>query len=112
MNGARRLMTNLRPRNNNLTVRRYKKPEQSDGGIWIPEEARYDPNKLLWEVVAVGPGRISCKGHRIACECEEGDIVQSTNAFVACPLDIPYDDLYILCEEDVSHICWRADDDD
>jgi len=102
---------NLKPRNSNLIVRRYKRPPESEGGIIIPESWEYDPNKLLWEVVEVGPGYRSKKGAICPTMCRVGDIIHSEDAFSAQPLDGDFKDLYILNEENVSHVVWSEWDD-
>ncbi len=98
---------NIQPRSNNLLVEPYEKPPESPGGILIPDSARRDPNKLLWHVLAVGPGKLTEKGARGPMTCQEGDIVHAEQAFVAQPLDNVDGSKYLLNEDYVTHIVWR-----
>jgi co-chaperonin GroES (HSP10) len=104
------------PRNNNLLVRHYERPEHYDTGglILVPDCAREDISGWLWEVVEVGPGKLTRKGHRVPCECRVGDIIETSSRFVAeklPPIDSQPAGLYLVNEEQVSHILWRPDDD-
>ena len=99
----------LKPTDNNLIIRTYSLPEESPGGILIPEAFRADQSGLLYEVVAVGPGKRTKRGVRAPCECKVGDLIHLEQRWVAqlIPMDALDDDeevLYTVPEDLVSHI--------
>ena len=63
---------------NRLLVKEVLPGEKTDGGIVIPEQARaagkFGPSKL-WDVIAVGPGRLSLHSHRYPVQASPGDRV-------------------------------------
>lgn len=83
------------PLQKNLIVRPYRRPEKSEGGIWLPDEYRDDKSGLLWDVLAVGP------------QCEEciqvDDILLLERAYVSQRLAIDDSDseLYSVSEDHV-----------
>ncbi len=99
--------SNILPRSNNLLVEPYEKPPVSPGGILIPDSARRDPNKLLWMVLKVGPGKLTKKGIRGPMTCQEGDIIHTERAFIGQPLDNVDGSKYLLNEDYVLGIVWR-----
>ena len=64
---------NVRPLHDRLLVRRIEEKETVKGGIIIPDTAKEKPQE--GEVVAVGPGRLTDEGKRIAPEVKKGDRV-------------------------------------
>ena len=62
---------NLKPLADRILVRRIEEPEMKHGGILIPDTAKEKPQE--GEVVAVGPGRMTEDGKRIAMEVKKGD---------------------------------------
>ena len=103
----------IQPRNDYLLVTRYERPEESPGGIIIPESYREDRSGWLWEVVAVGPGTLSKKGIRKPCDSKPGDIVYSEHPYAAQDLQMKDDngrDLYLVNEQQVALLRWRPDD--
>lgn len=65
----------MRPLGNNLVVKQlpFRQPQ---GGILIPEAhaaALHYGDIKVFEVIAVGPGKMSRLGGRIPIECEPGD---------------------------------------
>ena len=64
----------FKPLGNRVVIEPIEGDEQvSAGGIYIPDTAREKPQD--GKVVAVGPGRMSDDGKRIAMEIKVGDIV-------------------------------------
>ena len=61
----------LQPLTDRLVVKHIQKEEMTKGGILIPDTAKEKPQE--GEVVAVGPGRMSDDGKRIAMEIKIGD---------------------------------------
>ena len=63
----------VRPLADRVLVRALEEAEVKRGGIIIPDTAKEKPQE--GEVIAIGPGRISDKGDRIAVEVNKGDRV-------------------------------------
>ncbi len=63
----------IRPLNDRILVLRVDEEEKTSGGIIIPDTAKEKPQE--GKVVAVGPGRLNKKGHRMALDVKEGDRV-------------------------------------
>ena len=61
----------VKPLADRILVRRIEEQEMKRGGIVIPDTAKEKPQE--GEVVAVGPGRMSEDGKRIAMEVKKGD---------------------------------------
>ena len=64
---------NFQPLADRLLVRRIEEQETVRGGIIIPDTAKEKPQE--GEIVAVGPGRLTEDGKRIALEVKKGDRV-------------------------------------
>ena len=62
---------NVKPLGDRILVRRIEEQEMKRGGILIPDTAKEKPQE--GEVVAVGPGRMTEDGKRIAMEVNKGD---------------------------------------
>src|SRR3989442_11642396 len=69
--GARGGSMNVKPLADRILVRRVDEKETVKGGIIIPDTAKEKPQE--GEVVAVGPGRMTEDGKRIAMEVKKGD---------------------------------------
>ena len=65
------MATKLQPLADRLVVKPIQKEELTKGGIFIPDTVKEKPQE--GEVVAVGPGRMSDDGNRIAMEIKVGD---------------------------------------
>jgi len=65
--------TQIRPLADRIVVKALEETEQMRGGLYIPDTAKEKPQQ--GEVVAVGPGKITEEGKRIAPEVKEGDRV-------------------------------------
>ena len=62
---------NVKPLADHILVHRIEEKETAKGGIIIPDTAKEKPQ--VGEVVAVGPGRMTEDGERIAMEVKKGD---------------------------------------
>jgi chaperonin GroES len=62
---------NVKPLADRILVRRLEESETKRGGIIIPDTAKEKPQHA--EVVAVGPGRVTDEGKRVALEVKKGD---------------------------------------
>ncbi len=63
----------LQPLADRLVVKPIEREEVTKGGIVLPDTVREKPQE--GEVLAVGPGRLSDDGKRIAMDVKVGDIV-------------------------------------
>ncbi len=67
------MVLKLQPLGDRLVVKPIEREEVTKGGIVLPDTAKEKPQE--GEVVAVGPGRLSEDGKRIAMEVKVGDVV-------------------------------------
>jgi len=63
----------LEPLGDRVVVRPRSKEEVTKGGILIPDTAKEKPQE--GDVIAVGPGKMTDEGKRIAMDVKVGDIV-------------------------------------
>jgi chaperonin GroES len=63
----------IKPLADRVVVKALEETEEMRGGLYIPDTAKEKPQQ--GEIVAVGPGRLSDKGERIAMEVSEGERV-------------------------------------
>jgi chaperonin GroES len=89
---------NVRPLADRILVRRIEEKETVKGGIIIPDTAKEKPQE--GEVVAVGPGRLTEEGKRIAMEVKKGDRVL-IGKYSGTDVKIDGTEYVILREDDV-----------
>jgi chaperonin GroES len=89
---------NVRPLADRILIRRVEEKESIRGGIIIPDTAKEKPQE--GEVVAVGPGRLTEEGKRIAMEVKKGDRVL-IGKYSGTDVKIDGDEYVILREDDV-----------
>ena len=65
--------TQIQPLADRVVVKALEDTEQMRGGLYIPDTAKEKPQQ--GEVVAVGPGKMTDDGKRIANELKAGDRV-------------------------------------
>ena len=63
----------LQPLADRLVVKPIEREEVTKGGIVLPDTAKEKPQE--GKVMAIGPGRLSDEGKRIAMDVKVGDIV-------------------------------------
>ena len=88
----------LQPLADRLVVRPIEREEITKGGIVLPDTAREKPQE--GEVLAVGEGRLSEDGNRIAMEVKVGDIVIYAK-YGGTEIKIEDEELVILRESDI-----------
>ena len=91
-------MLNVKPLADRLLVRRVDEAETQKGGIIIPDTAKEKP--LQGEVVAVGPGRLTDDGKRVAPEVKKGDRIL-IGKYSGTEVKIDGNEYVILREDDV-----------
>ena len=89
---------NIRPLQDRIIVKRVKEEEKTAGGIIIPDTAKEKPQQA--EVVAVGPGRITDDGKRVALEVKTGDKILM-GKYSGTEVKIDGNEYVILREDDV-----------
>jgi len=65
--------TKIQPLADRIVVKPLEDTETMRGGLYIPDTAKEKPQQ--GEVIAVGPGKMTDEGKRIAPEVKEGDRV-------------------------------------
>ncbi len=88
----------LEPLADRLVVKPIEREEVTKSGIVLPDTARERPQE--GNVIAVGPGRLSEDGKRIAMEVKVGDRVVYTK-YGGTEIKIEEEDLVILRESDI-----------
>jgi len=88
----------MQPLADRLVVKPIAREEVTKGGIVLPDTAKEKPQE--GEVLAVGPGRMSEDGKRIAMDVKVGDIVLYTK-YGGTEIKIDGEELMILRESDV-----------
>ncbi len=88
----------IRPLNDRLLVKRLQEEEVTAGGIIIPDSAKEKPAE--GEVVAVGPGKVSDKGERVALQVKEGDMVLFSK-YGGTDVKLDGEDFLIMREDDI-----------
>ena len=88
----------LQPLADRLVVKPIEREEVTKGGIVLPDTVKEKPQE--GEVLAVGPGRLSDDGKRIAMDVEVGDIVLYAK-YGGTEIKIDDEELMILRESDI-----------
>ena len=88
----------LQPLADRIVVKPIEREEVTKGGIVLPDTAREKPQE--GEVIAVGPGRLSEDGKRIAMEVKVGDVVIYTR-YGGQEYKIEDEEVMILRESDI-----------
>jgi chaperonin GroES len=81
-----------------ILVRRLEEAEEKRGGIIIPDTAKEKPQQ--GEVIAVGPGRLTEDGKRVAPEVKKGQRVL-IGKYSGTEVKIEGEEFIILREEDI-----------
>ena len=89
---------NVKPLADRVLVRRIEEQEMKHGGILIPDTAKEKPQE--GEVVAVGPGRMTEDGKRLAMEVKKGDRIL-IGKYSGADVKIAGTEYIILREDDV-----------
>jgi chaperonin GroES len=88
----------LQPLADRLVVKPIEAEEKTKAGIYLPDTAKEKPQE--GEVVAVGPGRLSDDGKRIAMDIKVGDIVIYAK-YGGTEIKIDEEEYMILRESDI-----------
>ena len=88
----------LDPLGDRVVIKPSKREEVSKGGIVLPDTAKEKPQE--GEVVAVGPGRMTAEGQRIAMDVKVGDIVIYAK-YAGTELKVDDEELIVVRESDI-----------
>ena len=88
----------MRPLNDRILVKRVEEEAKTKGGIIIPDTAKEKPQEA--KVVAVGAGRVTDDGKRVAPEVKKGDRVLF-GKYSGSEVQVDGEEHLIIREEDV-----------
>lgn len=88
----------LQPLADRVIVKPIEKEEVTKGGIVLPDTAKEKPQE--GKVLAVGPGRLSEDGKRLAMDVAVGDVVVYTK-YGGTEIKVDGEELVILRESDI-----------
>ena len=88
----------LQPLADRVLVKPIEKEEKTKSGIYLPDTAKEKPQE--GEVLAVGPGKMTEDGKRIAPDLKVGDIVIYAK-YGGMEIKVDDEDLMILREGDI-----------
>lgn len=88
----------LQPLADRVLVKPIEQEEKTKSGIYLPDTAKEKPQE--GKVLAVGPGKLSEDGKRIAMDLKVGDTVIYAK-YGGTEIKIDDDDLMILRESDI-----------
>jgi len=92
------MASKLEPLADRLIVKPIEREEVTKGGIFLPDTAKEKPQE--GEVIAVGPGRMTDDGKRIAMDVKVGDVVIYAK-YGGTEIKVEADELMILRESDI-----------
>jgi chaperonin GroES len=88
----------FQPLADRVIVQPIEREEVTKGGIFLPDTAKEKPQE--GKVLAVGPGRLSEDGKRIAMDVAVGDVVIYTR-YGGTEIKVEGEELMILRESDI-----------
>ena len=88
----------LQPTADRLVVKPIEAEEKTKTGIYLPDTAKEKPQE--GKVLAVGPGRLSDDGKRVAMDIKVGDIVVYSK-YGGTEIKVDDEELIILRESDI-----------
>jgi chaperonin GroES len=98
------MAVNIRPLHDRILAKRIEEKEQVRGGIIIPDTAKEKP--LEAEVMAIGDGKITEDGKRIALDVKVGDRVL-IGKYSGTEVKLQDEEYIILREEEVLGVIKR-----
>ena len=91
-------MAKIEPLGDRVVIRPIPKEEVSKGGIVLPDTAKEKPQE--GKIIAVGPGRLTEEGNRIAMEVKKGDKVLYSK-YAGTEFKLDGEELIIMREGDI-----------
>ena len=89
---------NIKPLADRIVVKPLEASEKKQGNIIIPDTAKEKP--MQGEIVAVGPGKVSDNGQKVAMEVKKGDKILY-GKYSGTEVQIDGADYLIMRESDV-----------
>jgi len=91
-------MAKIEPLGDRVVIKPIPKEEVSKGGIVLPDTAKEKPQE--GKVIAVGPGRLTEDGNRIAMDVKKGDKVLYSK-YAGTEFKLNGEELIIMREGDI-----------
>ena len=91
-------MAKIQPLGDRVVIKPTPKEEVSRGGIVLPDTAKEKPQE--GKIVAVGPGKLTEDGNRIAMEVKKGDKVIYSK-YAGTEFKVDDEELIIMREGDI-----------
>jgi len=91
-------MAKLQPLGDRVVIKTIEREEVTKTGIVLPDTAKEKPQE--GKVIAVGPGRLSDDGKRVAMDVKAGDIVIYAK-YAGTEIKLDDEELIILREADI-----------
>jgi chaperonin GroES len=91
-------MAKIEPLGDRVVIKPIPKEEVSKGGIVLPDTAKEKPQE--GKVIAVGPGRLTEDGNRIAMDVKRGDKVLYSK-YAGTEFKLDGEELIIMREGDI-----------
>ena len=91
-------MSNIRPLQDRLIVRRLDSEEKTAGGLYIPDSAKEKPQQ--GEVIAVGKGKVKEDGTVIPMDIKKGDKILF-GKYSGTEIKLDGEELLIMREDEV-----------
>jgi chaperonin GroES len=91
-------MAKIEPLGDRVVIKPTPKEEVSKGGIVLPDTAKEKPQE--GKIIAVGPGRLTEEGNRIAMEVKKGDKVLYSK-YAGSEFKLDGEELIIMREGDI-----------
>jgi chaperonin GroES len=88
----------IKPLNDRVLVKRMEEVQVTKGGIVIPDTAKEKP--IEGKVIAVGPGKMSEQGQRMALQLKEGDRVLF-GKYAGTEIKMEGEEYLMMREEDI-----------
>ena len=88
----------VKPLNDRVLVKRIEEVQITKGGIVIPDTAKEKP--IEGKVIAVGPGKMSDAGVRMALQLKEGDRVLF-GKYAGTEIKMEGEEFLMMREEDI-----------
>ncbi|EGS35507.1 MULTISPECIES: co-chaperone GroES [Megasphaera] len=92
----------LKPLGDRVVIRVLEQEEKTASGIFLPDTAKEKPSQ--GEVVAVGPGKLSDEGKRIALDVKVGEKIIFSK-YAGTEVKFEGTDYLIVSERDILAIC-------
>jgi chaperonin GroES len=90
--------TKIKPLSDRVVVQALEEAQQTKGGLYIPDTAKEKP--MQGKIIAVGPGKLSDEGTRLAPDVKVGDKVLY-GKYSGTEVSVDGEDYLILRESDV-----------